>query len=215
MAAAVERRLGHLEGFLRRIAEALDLAFAAALLGDLVELAFGALDLGQRRDVLGGVERAFDHVAPDPDQGAQQRQVVDLRGEVAGADDRRAGAGQLGEIGRPADLLHRLVALEHRLQRDRVGDHVLVGHPQDGLVDAAVQRLEEMVGSKPDLDVLDQPVVDHQRAEQRRLRLDILGERGGCGRFRPASDSNDFGHGVGLCGSGDCPNENKCSTPVD
>ena len=31
-------------------------------------------------------------------------------------------------------------------------------------------------GLQLELDVLDQPVVDHQRAEQRRLRLDILRE---------------------------------------
>jgi hypothetical protein len=33
-----------------------------------------------------------------------------------------------------------------------------------------------MVRLEAKLDVLDQPVVDHQRAKQRRFRLDILGE---------------------------------------
>ena len=50
-------------------------------------------------------------------------------------------------------------------------------------------------GFKPELDVLDQPVVDHQRAEQRRLRLDILRERRGRGRVGGLVDSEDFGHG--------------------
>ena len=58
-----------------------------------------------------------------------------------------------------------------------------------------MQRLEEMMRLQPDLDVLDQPVVDHQRAEQRGLRLDILGERGGRWRFCAFVDSDDFGHG--------------------
>ena len=46
-----------------------------------------------------------------------------------------------------------------------------------------MQRLEEMIGPKFELDVLDQAVVDHQRAEQRGLRLDVLGERVGVRRF--------------------------------
>ena len=140
--------------------------------------------------------RALDHVAPDPDQSTKQGQVVNLRGEIARADHRRAGPGQLGEIGRPADLLHRLVRFEDRLQRDRIGDHILVGHAQDRFVDAAMQRLEEMVRLQAQLDVLDQPVVDHQRAKQRRLRFDILGKvllR--CSGLAAFIDSDDFGHG--------------------
>ena len=110
MAAAVERLLGHFERRLGGLAEALGLAFGAALLGDLVKLGLGALDLSEGGNVLARIERAFDELAADADEGAQQREVVDLCGEVAGADHRRARAGQLGEIGRPADFLHRLVA---------------------------------------------------------------------------------------------------------
>jgi hypothetical protein len=108
-----------------------------------------------------------------------------------------AGAGQLREIGGAADFLHRLVGVEQRLQRDRVGDHVLVGGAQDGVVDAAVQRLEEMFGPELELDVLDQPVVDHQRAQQRGLRLDVAGQLVGFarGRFRAVGDTIHFGHG--------------------
>ena len=42
-------------------------------------------------------------------------------------------------------------------------------------------------GLQLELDVLDQPVVDHQRAEQRRLRLDILGRAGASGAGASAS----------------------------
>ncbi len=198
MTAAVERALGHFERELGRVTEALGLALGAAFLGDLVELGLGPLDLGERGDLLAGIQRAFDQVAADADEGAEQRQIIDLRGEIARADDRRARAGQLGEIGRAADLLHRLVAVEHRPQRDRVGDPVGVGHPQDRFVDAAVHRLEEMIGSELELDVLDQPIVDHQRAQQRGLGLDILRKRRGCGFGRRLGDSDDFGHGSSL-----------------
>ena len=101
MAAAVERLLGLLERQPGGLAEALDRVGRAALFGDPVELALGPLDLGQRRHFLGGVERALHHIAPDTDEGPQQGQVIDLRGEIARADHRRARAGQLGEIGRP------------------------------------------------------------------------------------------------------------------
>ena len=40
------------------VAERLGLALGAALLGDLVELGLGALDLGQRRDFLADVSSA-------------------------------------------------------------------------------------------------------------------------------------------------------------
>ena len=176
-AAGVERLFGHLDGHSGGDREALDRALAAAFLGDPVERRFGLLDLALGLDFLAGVERALDHLAADPDQRAQQRQIVDLVGEVARADDRGAAAGELGEIGRAAELLHLLVGLEQGPQRHRGGDHVAVDEPQDLLVDAAVERLEEMVGAEPELDVLGEPVVDHQRAEQGGLGLDIVGKR--------------------------------------
>jgi hypothetical protein len=56
-----------------------------------------------------------------------------------------------------------------------------------------VKRLEEMVRPHFHLDVFGQPVVDHQRAQKRRFRLDIMGKRG---RFDGLSvgKSDDVGH---------------------
>ena len=116
MAAAVERALGHFDRELGRFGERLGLAFGAAFFGDLVELGLGLLDLRERGDLLAGVERALDEVPAHPNEGAQQSEVVNLLGEIARADDRRARAGQLREIGRSADLLHRLVGVEQRPQ---------------------------------------------------------------------------------------------------
>ena len=195
MPARIERALCLLDRQLGRFAEAFDLAFAPALLGDAVQLAFRALDLRQRRNFLRRVERTLDHVAPDRDEGTQQGEIVNLLGEITRADDRRTRPGKLGEIGRPADLAHRLVRLEHRPQGHRIGDHILVGHAQDGVVDAAVQRLEIMVRTKLELDILDQPIVDHQRAKERRLCLNIVRQDWGCGHIGTAIDSNYFSHG--------------------
>ncbi len=135
MPARIERALGILDRLGRRLEEALDRALFAALLRHPVERDLGLLDLRLGIDLVGGVHRALDHPAPDADQRAQQREIVDLRGEVARADQRRARAGELRQIGGAAELLHRLVGLEQRAQRHRVGDHVLVDDAQDLRVD--------------------------------------------------------------------------------
>ena len=165
---------------LRRFAEALRLAFRAAFFGDPVQLGLGALDLSEGGNVLTRIKRAFHEVAAHANEGAKQREVVDLSGKVAGADHRSTRSRQLGKVGRTADFLHPFVGFEQRLEGDGVGDAIAVGELEDGLVNAAVQRLEEMKRLQFELDVLDQAVVDHQRAEQGRFRLDVL-RKGGIG----------------------------------
>ena len=193
-----------------RHAEGLDRARDLALLGDLVQRELRRLYLRQRSDIGRGIKGARRHVATDADHLAEQRQVVDLLGEVARRDQRAGLLGQLGEVSGAADLLHRLVALEQRLQGDRGGDHVAIRQRQDLLVDAAVQRLVEMLRSKLEHDVLDEPVVDHQRAEQRRLRLQVLGQRGGLGGGRYDSQGHLSDH-RGACRSpSGCPAMRPC-----
>src|SRR6476620_10243452 len=91
MAAAVERLFSELQRFLGRFAEALGLAFGAACLGHLVQFGRGALDLSEGGNVLTRIERAFHELAADADEGAEQREIVDLSGKVASAD--HCGAG--------------------------------------------------------------------------------------------------------------------------
>ena len=74
--SAVLHRLG------RGLEEGLDRALLAAFFRHLVERDFGLLDLRLGIDLVGGVHRALDHAAPDADQRTQQREIVDLRGEV-------------------------------------------------------------------------------------------------------------------------------------
>jgi hypothetical protein len=193
--AAVQCLLGQLQRFLGRLAEALRFAFGAAFLRDLIQLGLGALDLSEGGNILTRIERAFHELAADADEGAQQREIVDLSGEVAGADDGRAAPRQLGEIGRAAQLLHLLVRLEQRPQSHWAGDHVAVDEAKNLLVDAPVQRFEEMIGPEPHLNVFGQPIVDHQRAEQGRLRLDIVRQGGGLVRRRIGETDDVFGHG--------------------
>ena len=115
--ARVERGARGLDDHLGRLGEALDAALLAALFGDAVQRDFGLLDLLLRLDLFRRVERLLDHAAPHRDQRAQQREVVDLVGEIARTDQRRAAAGQLRQIGGPAQLAHADVRLEHRPQR--------------------------------------------------------------------------------------------------
>ena len=56
-----------------------------------------------------------------------------------------------------------------------------------------MERFEEMIGLELELDVLDDPVIEHHRAEKRRLRLDILGKRRRLGGKR-CDYSNGIGH---------------------
>src|SRR3546814_1403419 len=56
--------------------------------------------------------------------------------------------GELREIGGAAKLAERGVVGEHRAQRDRRRQHAAIDELQDGGVDLAVQRLEEMLGTE-------------------------------------------------------------------
>ena len=193
-AARIERLLSHLYGHSGGLGEALDAALAPAFFRDPVERSLGRLDLALGIDLLAGVESLLDHVAADPDQGAEQGELVNLLGEIAGADDRRAAPGELGEIGGAAELLHLLVRLEQRPESHRRGDHVPVDELQYLLVDPGVERLVEMIGPELELDVLGEPVVDHQSAEQSRLRVHILGQSGRFGRRRVGETDDVVGH---------------------
>ncbi len=179
MAARLHRPVGHRDGEVGRLAEGLGRPRHLALLGDLVERELGVLDLLERLDPARRVEGVGRHLAPDADHFAQQREVVDLLGEVARRDQRRRLLGQRREIGGAADRHHLGVGVEQGLQRHRRRRHPPVDHQQDRVIDPAVERLEEMLRPQLELDILDQPVVDHQRAEQRRLGRDIVRQGGG------------------------------------
>ena len=197
VAAGLHGPVGHLHGLARRLGESLDRAAHLALLGHAVEGLFRLLDLLQRLHFLRGVGGGRGHVAPHPNQLAQQRQVIDLAGEVAGGEQAGAVLGQLGQIGGAAHFGHGRVAVEQRLHGDGVGRHALVHQHQDTLVDAAVQRFGEMLRPQPAHHVLDQPVVDHQRAQQRGFGLKVL--RQGHALFVRAHDTQG---GEGGCRHG-------------
>ncbi len=83
----------------------------------------------------------------------------------------------------PPSSRERLVGLEIRLQRDRGDHHLFVEQHQDALVEALVKRIEEMLGTQRHSEFFEQTVVDQHRAEERRLGLEIGGQRAAGGGF--------------------------------
>jgi hypothetical protein len=83
------------------------------------------------------------------------------------------------------------------------------------LVDAAVERLEEMLRPQLQLDVLGEPVVDHQSAEQGRLRLHIVGQGLGVGGGRDVVDGLELGHDDSLDHPATGSSQQPCGTHVD
>ncbi len=175
------------------LGEALDAAGLAAFFRNAIERHFGRLDLALGIDSLAGIQRAHHHATTNADQFAEQRQIVDLRSEIARADQRGTAARQLREIAWAAQFLHRRIPFEHRAEGHGIGHHVAIDELQDALRDAPMDRFVEMIRAQLDLNIFAQPVIDHQRAEQRRLGFDIARQFGGVRGFG-GHQSDWFGH---------------------
>ena len=158
----------------QRVAERLEPALGLADGGQIEQAAFGGLDLLARRRSGLGLEGVVDHLLAERDQFAAHMEIVDQPSIIVGIDDGRGGAGQAGEIAIAAQVDQVGIVAEITLQRDRVGDLVLGGERQAGLVDAAVQRFGEMLGAEEFGYPLDRPVVEQDRAQERLLRLEIV-----------------------------------------
>ncbi len=176
MTAAVERALRHLHRHGGGGREALDRSGFALALRYLVERDFRLLDLLAGIDILARIKSVFNKFPANIHKLPEKCQIINLRREVARAQERRPIAGQLGEITDATQFLQRGVLFQQRLQRYRVGDHVPLDKLHDRFVDAAMQGLEEMLSFQLELDILHDAVVDHQRAQQRCLRLHVAGE---------------------------------------
>ena len=84
-----------------------------------------------------------------------------------------AGAGELAEISGPAEILYRGVIDEVHPQRDRVRTVAQAHLMDDRCEDAAVQRLVEVFRAQPIGDGVDEIVLQHEAAQQRRLGLGV------------------------------------------
>ena len=145
----------------------------AAVGGELEQRMLRRLDLLRAVEFGVRAERVVHHGLADVDQLAAQPGVVDRAAVLAGVDDADHGGEQLRQVGGAADLLQHAGMLEFRLQRHRVGELAGFHAADDRLVDAAVDRIGEMLGGEELRDPLVRAVVGEQRTKQRLLRLQV------------------------------------------
>ena len=124
-----------------------------------------------------GAEGVVHHRLADVDQLPAQPRIMDRAAILAGIDDADHRGEELREIGGAADLLQHAGMLELALQGHGVGELPRLDAPRDGLEDAAVDRVGEMVGGEELADPLIGLVVGQQRAEQGLLGLDVGGRQ--------------------------------------
>ncbi len=149
----------------------------AAVGGKLEQRLFGGLDLRLAVQFRVGAEGVVDHGLADIDQLAAQPGVVDRAPVFAGVDDADHGGEKLGEIGGAADFLQDAGMLEFGLQRDRVGELLGFDAAGNGLVDAAMDGVGEMIRGQEFRDPLIGTVVGQQGAKQRLLGLHVGGRQ--------------------------------------
>ena len=114
-----------------------------------------------------------DDLAADGDERAAQMQVVDGLSEGDRVDDADGARGEFGQVTRPADIGQPVLLLEMVPEGGGARLAAAFGHALDGLVDAPVARVEEMVRLQEVADLLQEAIVHQDRAEQRHLDLQI------------------------------------------
>ena len=164
---------GHVDGDLERGVETLEAALVAPRLGQLVEMALGLFDLPSRRVIGRRVIGAVDDFLAYGDQVAPDRRLVD-RAAIIGCIDDGRGVGrkphQILRHGQPAEIGVRQETLERDRRRDLAGADQRAHH----VVDAPVNIFGEMLRLQKIRNAVKGLVVDQDRAQQRRLRLDIM-----------------------------------------
>ena len=193
-AIRIHRLLRQLQRGDRGILEGARVGADVGPLGDLVERGLGLLDLLERLDRFRGIERAAHQRAAHRHQLAQQREVVDLLGQLARCEQPVPIRGQPREIGRPAERFEMLVTIEIGLERHRARGRAALHHGQHALHDQAVRGDEEMFGPQGVGQFLVDRIVDQHRAEEGGLCLHVGGQRA-------AFLANGGGGGV-ACGTG-------------
>lgn len=187
----------HVDGRRERIGEFLEAAVVLAGFGEFVEAPLGRLDLvagpGLDRRLVGAV----DHVLADGDEAAADGQIVDGAAVLARIDD---GGGFRREAG---EVLHRRDAAEIDvaeigLERDRRGELAGLDQRDRDFKNLAVDRLHEVLGQQEVRDAVIGVVVDHDRAEERLLRVDVVRRHPvlGLDRFELGREGVGQGHGV-------------------
>ena len=175
MAGALEGAVRHFDGVRQGRAERLEALAVFVLLGERIETALGLFDLSLRRLVDGALVGRIDHVLADDDQRSPRREIVDRAAILGGVDDRRGVGGEPAEVLRHGHIrVDRLDVLEERLDRDRRRRLAGVDQRRERLVNAPVQRIEEMIGRQKARHAVERLVVDEDCTEQRLLGFEVV-----------------------------------------
>ena len=172
-AFASEGAFGHVDGGGERAGEGPEARVLGAGRGKLEQPVLRLFDPAGGGQFEVAVIGLVDDLAADGDERAAQMQVVDGLAEGDRVDDADGARGQLGQVTRPADIGQPVLLLEMVPQRRGARLAAAFGHALDGLVDAPVARVEEMVRLQEIADLLQDAVVHQDRAEQRHLDLQI------------------------------------------
>ena len=116
-----------------------------AIGGEPEQRVFRRLDLLRAVEFGIGAERVVYHRFADVDELAAQPGIVHGATVLAGIDDAHHGGKQLRQIRGAADFLQHAGMLELGLQSDGVGELTRFDSADDGLVDAAVDRVGEVL----------------------------------------------------------------------
>ena len=143
------------------------------VVGQLEDLVLGLVEgLG---DVVGLVVGDLGDLAGHPDEAAEQRGVAHDAAVAAGVGDGRRRGLQVEQEARAADVLQHPGPPQLVGHRDRVGRLARADERAHGVVDELVGRLVEVLGADPELGHRGDGVRrQEQRAEQRRLGLDVV-----------------------------------------
>ena len=179
-AVPVEGLGGHADGAGQGLVEGHEAGGGRTGFRQGVELLFGLLDLFPRRKVrISGGGDGGD-VSADPDQVPAQGQVIDHPGIVRGVGGGGSAVDQVGEVADAAELLERRIPAELFGDQDRFRQLAATHGGLDGLEQAAVERLVEMLTRQAVEDPLIGGVVIEEHAQKGLFGLNI-GRR--LGRF--------------------------------
>ena len=169
--------------------------------GKLEQAVLGLLDPAGRGEVEVAVIGLVDDLAADGDERAAQMQVVDRLPEGDRVDDADGARRQFGQVARPADIGQPVLLLEMVPEGRRARLSAALRHAANGVVDAPVARVEEMLRLQEVADLLEDAVVNQDRAQERHLDLQVgRGLAVGGVVVRRGLEGRLFGEpGIGLC----------------
>ena len=150
----------------------LDEAGAQPVLGDLEDRPLGFVEQGV--GVLLGLVRTRQDVGGRLDQPPHRRFFLDDLGVVLDVGRARHAVGEGADVGRPADFFNLVRSRQLVLDGDEIHRLAAVGERHHLLEDAAVRIAEEVLGVDDLGGLVEDLVVDENRAEHALLGLEVV-----------------------------------------